>query len=98
MIQLKPRTKLTLGAHRISPEIFFAISVAENILENYGLVVHIDALLEGHSNHHRLGNEVDITVKPDCAKEIATDLQTALLDSFVVRADGSIVHVVFTNA
>ena len=99
MIQLKPRAKLTHGSSRVAPEVFFAISLAEKVFENYGLAVHVVSMLEGHNNHHRLGNEVDISVPvgPE-AQEIVTDLQAALLDSFVVRLEPGVVHVVFTHA
>ena len=98
MIQLRPHAKLTLGAHRVQPETFLAISVAENIFEQFGLPVNVVSLLEGHSNHHLLGYEVDFGVTEDQSREIATDLQTALLDSYVVRADGTRIHVVFLHA
>ncbi len=99
MIQLKPRVKLTHGASRVAPELFFAIGLAEKVFENYGLPVHVVSMLEGHNNHHRLGNEADISVPqgPE-AQEIVTDLQAALLDSFVVRLELGVIHVVFTNA
>lgn len=97
MIQLKPHAKLTFGAHRVQPEILFAISVAETIFERFGLTVSVVALLEGHSNHHLLGYEVDFAVPPDQLEELVIDLQASLLDSFVVRPDVNRVHVVFAH-
>lgn len=98
MILLRPGAKLTHGANRVAPEIFFALSVAETVLENYGCSVNVTALLEGHSHHHARGYEADVSVPEDQSRDIAADLQTALLDSFVVRAEGSVIHMVFTHA
>lgn len=98
MILLKPHAKLTLGAHRVQPEILFAISIAETVFEQFGHSVHVKSLLDGHSPQHHRGYEVDLEAPVDMAKDIAADLQFALLDSFVVRPDGACIHVVFTHA
>jgi hypothetical protein len=98
MILLRPKVRMSQGPNRVYPEILFAIGVAEKIFENYGLSVNVESLLEGHSPQHYVGREVDMTVPEDQSRDIAADLQTALLDSFVVTAKGSIIHVVFTHA
>lgn len=98
MITLKPHVKLTSGAHRVAPEIFFAINVAEPIFERFGLSTAVAVLLGGHSNHHNLGYEIDFEVPADQSVDVADELRTALLDSYVVRPDNKLIHVVFLHA
>lgn len=97
MIKFHRQAKLTLGAFRVAPELFLGITVAEKIFESYGVDVVILSALEGHNNHHSLGKEVDLGAPAENLKDIATDLQAALLDSYVVRVEGTRIHMVFPN-
>jgi hypothetical protein len=85
------------GASRVQPEIFLAITVAETILERHGLDLRIESLLDGHNQNHHLGYEVDLGVPADQSGDIASDLQLALLGSYMVNSDGARIHVVFIH-
>lgn len=97
MILLGPRVKLTKRPNRVQPEVFLAISVAENVFESFGLSARVASLLDGHNNHHLLGYEVDFEVPGDQLIDVADGLRTALLDSYVVRPENKLIHVVFLH-